>query len=428
MKNAENLVVIHLSATAVYVVIGQVIASDDIRIIGLSEIQTNDFYQGRIIDHDALTAAIKRAVQKAEDMSNCRVHSIWLSLSTPELLSKNSISDVHIKEETITALAMNDALSQAKMRDLPKDYYLMHYTQQGISINNESMLIDNPIGTYASSIKVMYHLMMLPVVARQNIESLFRSTNFRIDYMIVDGVSGAEFGLIDEEKQQGVCYIDIGYSTTSVCVYKDNKLIFTHCLPHGGHEVTMDISAELGLSMAEAEKVKTNYGMVDSMGVDAGKFITFNRNDGDELTINLHELSLIIEARYIEIYKAIFIALDKASLFELLTRGVVLAGGASRIKGMVPFSKRFLQMPVNMANTNEAISAASNFENDEVFQEINTNIKNPGFQPAFGALLFSQSDQFKHSERSSEQALDTRNSGLFGNAYAKFSDLLKRIV
>ncbi|MGM8887413.1 cell division protein FtsA, partial [Psychrobacter sp. 1U2] len=137
MKNTENLVVVHLSATAVYVVIGSVVSAKDIRIMGVGQVKNSDFYQGQIKHRERLQGAIKQAIQDAEDMANCRVHSVWLTLATPELSSKNSIGNVAVEEEVVRARDMVQALSNAKSQDLPSDYYLMHCCQQGIYIDEQ---------------------------------------------------------------------------------------------------------------------------------------------------------------------------------------------------------------------------------------------------------------------------------------------------
>lgn len=93
-----------------------------------------------------------------------------------------------------------------------------------------------------------------------------------IDHIVFDAVTSAEYSLMREERQQGVCLVDIGASTTSICVYKENKLIFTHCVATGSHEVTMDISADIGISMIEAEKLKKSHGTVDINSVDPSSF------------------------------------------------------------------------------------------------------------------------------------------------------------
>ena len=104
MKNTENLVVVHLSATAVYVVIGNVVSAEDIRILGVGQVKNSDFYQGQITHRERLQGAIKQAIQEAEDTANCRVHSVWLTLAIPELLSRNSAGEVRVEGEEVRAL------------------------------------------------------------------------------------------------------------------------------------------------------------------------------------------------------------------------------------------------------------------------------------------------------------------------------------
>ena len=161
MKNNENLVVVHLSATAVYVVIGNVVSAKDIRILGVGKVKNSDFYQGQIKHRERLQGAIKQAIQEAEDTANCRVHSVWLTLATPELSSKNSAGEVKVEDEVVRAKDMVQALANAKSRDLSSDYYLMHCCQQGIYVDEQDFMVDDVIEMMAHNITVMYHMMMM---------------------------------------------------------------------------------------------------------------------------------------------------------------------------------------------------------------------------------------------------------------------------
>lgn len=426
MKKTENLVVIHLSASAVYAVIGQVVSASDIRIMGVGQIANNDFFQGQIKHWERLKSAIRQAIQEAEDMANCRVHSVWLTLSTPELVSKNSAGNVVIEEDRVQTKDIVRALSLAKSKDMPNNYYLMHHCQQGIYVDDQETMVDDAIGMYANNISVMYHLMMMPVASRQNIQKLLQECDVSIDHMLFDAVSSAEYSLMHEEREQGVCLIDIGASTTSVCVYKENKLIFTGCVPQGSLMVTMDISADMNISMIEAEKLKKRHGTVDVNSIDPSQFIMVKPHGStDEITVNVHNLAEIIAARYIEIFKAVFGQVVDAGLFDYLDRGVVLSGGGSTIKGIIPFAKKLLNMPVFLTNTHSAISAYHHGEDDETFKSLNMQVNDRVLQTAFGALLYSQSEQFRHSEKSSPDAL-TQNkvSGLM----QRLNHILKRVL
>ena len=430
MKNTENLVVVHLSATAVYVVIGSGVSAKDIRIMGVGQVKNSDFYQGQIKHRERLQGAIKQAIQDAEDTANCRVHSVWLTLATPELSSKNSVGNVAVEEETVRARDMVQALSNAKSQDLPSDYYLMHCCQQGIYIDEREAMVDDAIEMIAKNITVMYHMMMMPVSSRQNIQKLLQGCDVGIDHIVFDAVTSAEYSLMSEERQQGVCLVDIGASTTSICVYKENKLIFTHCIASGSHEVTMDISADIGISMIEAEKLKKSHGTVDINSMDPSSFFVFKpQGSGDEVNVSLYNLARIIEARYVQIFTEVIRQLHEADLLSYIDRGIVLTGGGSTIKGMIPFAKRLLKMPVVLSNTHPAISAYNHFDNEESFKQLNIQVNDRAYQTAFGTLLYSQSEQFRHSEQSEPDAIKQgRIKGTFQNVGQRFTSVLKKIL
>ena len=430
MKNTENLVVVHLSATAVYVVIGNVVSAKDIRILGVGQVKNSDFYQGQIKHRERLQGAIKQAIQEAEDTANCRVHSVWLTLATPELSSKNSTGDVQVEEDAVRAKDMVQALSNAKSRDLPPDYYLMHCCQQGIYVNDQEFMVDDAIETMAHNISVMYHMMMMPVSSRQNIQKLLQSCDVGIDHIVFDAVTSAEYSLMSDERQQGVCLVDIGASTTSICVYKENKLIFTHCVATGSHEVTMDISADFGISMIEAEKLKKTHGTVDVNSVDPSSFFIFKpQGSGDEINIGIYNLARIIEARYVQIFTEVARQLHDADLIGYIDKGIVLTGGGSAIKGMIPFAKKLLKMPVVLTNIHPAISAYNHFDNDESFKQLNIQVNDRAYQTAFGTLLYSQSEQFRRSEKSEPETIQkNRVTGVFQSAGQRFASVLKKIL
>lgn len=430
MKNTENLVVVHLSATAVYVVIGSVVSAKDIRIMGVGQVKNSDFYQGQIKHRERLQGAIKQAIQEAEDMANCRVHSVWLTLATPELTSKNSMGQVAVEEQVVRAQDMVQALADAKTKDLPSDYYLMHCCQQGIYIDNQESMVDDAIEMIAKNITVLYHMMMMPVASRQNIQKLLQSCDVGIDHIVFDAVTSAEYSLMADERQQGVCLIDIGASTSSICVYKENKLLFTHCVPNGSHEVTMDISADMGISMIEAEKLKKSHGTVDINSIDPSAFFIFKpQGSADEINVNYYNLACIIEARYIQIFTEIVRHLHQADLLSYIDRGMVLTGGGSSIKGMVPFTKKLLKMPIMLTNTHPAISAYNHFDNEASFKQLSLQVNDRAYQTAFGTLLYSQSDQFRHSEQSEPEAIKQNGvKGTFRNVGQRFTQVLKKIL
>ncbi len=426
MSTKEIRVVIHLGASAVSTVIAEVHSSQDIRILGLSSVACHDFYQGVIRHRERLKSSIKTSIQTAEDMSNCRVIEAWLSFASPSLVSHNSIGEVHILDNVIQAKDIVSALSQAKSSYLKDDLYLMHHFQQGIALDNNSQMVKEVIGLSAKKMQVMYHLMMMPVVEQQNLQQLLQECNVNIKQTIFDAVSMAEYALTAEEKFHGVCLIDIGAGTTSVCVYKSDILVFTRCFAEGGHDATLDISSELNIAVVDAEFVKINYASVDRDNIDAGSFFTINlTNNHEEMTINMQQLLNITEARYKSILHNVYASLKQEGLLEFLEQGFVIAGGGSNINGLVSLTRNIVQNRVRMVQLHPAISSAVVLGNDdERLRLISERIRLREYQTAFGTLLFSESEAFKYSEKSSQQSL--QKELWIQSLFKKFIKTIKR--
>lgn len=407
MKKPDIIVVIHLTATAVHTVIGQVYHAQDIRIIGLSSVKNYDFAQGIIRHRERLKAAIKQSILEAEDMANCRVNSVWLSFSTPELTSVNSAGEVKIANDMVQAQDIVAALTDAKSKHLRDDQYLMHYAQQGIALDDNVDMIDDAIGMQANQLMVLYHLMMMPVRSRQNLQQLLQDCDVSIDQMLFDAVSTAEYGLLPEERYHGVCLIDIGSSTTSICVYREDKLVYTHCFAEGGHHATLDISMLLDVTVAEAETMKKVHASVDRQGIDPSQFFSVKRSQyNDEKTINMQELLEIVEARYLSILDNVKQALDQEGLSEFLQQGYVITGGGAEMRGLLPLAKLVFANKVHKVNQHSAITPYTPFIDDDAkIRHMAALIGQRQYQTAFGTLLYSQSDAFHHSEKSSPDAL-----------------------
>lgn len=432
MKEQEILVVIHISANAIHTVIGQIFALNDIRIIGLSSVKIANFYQGVIKHRERLKAAIKQSIQDAEDMANCRVMSVWLSFSTPTLVSYNATGNITISDSKnngkIEAKDIVAALTDAKSQYVNDSQYLMHYSQQGIVLDDSNEMIDDAIGLSADKLSVMYHLMIMPVKERNELQQLLQECDVSIDQMIFDAVSSAEYGVLEEEKHHGVCFIDIGSGTTSVCVYSDDKLLYTHCFAEGSHDATLDISYEMDITVAEAENLKKAHASVDRNGIDASQFISIKRNaHDDEKTINMQELFTITEARYRSILNNVKNALTENGLINFLQQGFVISGGGAEMRGLIPLAKQVFNQKVSKVNLHPAISAYTAYEdNDEKLKFIASQVASRQYQTAFGTLLYSQSDAFKYSEKSSPDSI--KNDATLTKKIQRFSGFLKKFL
>uniref|UniRef100_A0AAR5PM77 SHS2 domain-containing protein n=1 Tax=Dendroctonus ponderosae TaxID=77166 RepID=A0AAR5PM77_DENPD len=237
-------------------------------------------------------------------------------------------------EHAITTSEVVRALELAKASHLTSDHYLVSAVPLGFELDDSPEWVLNPIRMSAHSMTGHYHLMMLPISTMQNIDRALKGANIGVEKMVVSSLATAEASLLKDEKEYGVCLVDIGAGTTNVAVYVDGRLALTHTFQRGGEHVTRDIAAVLQTTTEEAERLKLLYGCVDLKVVKPDHMIQFQGIDGPQ-TISRIELTEIIMARYEEILGLVRDELVKNGAIQGLYHGVVLTGDASHIEGMV---------------------------------------------------------------------------------------------
>lgn len=407
LDSPNSIVVVHLSSTAIHTVVGQIYDIENIHIMGVASVPSHDFYNGVIINRDRLKANIKQSIQQAEDMANCRVNSVWLSFATSALKSSNGMGEVSIEHEKIEVRDMVLALTNAKAQLVSDDMYLMSYVQQGVILDNSPSMVDDAIGMQAEKLTVLYHLMMMPVKHCQNLQQLLQDCDVGVEQMIFDAVSSAEYGLLSNEKVQGACFIDMGASNTNVCVYRENKLVYTHCYEMGGNDVTRDIASELDIAPITAENIKKTQGNINLDSIDTAEFFEIRDVNAEKKQESCLYLYNIIESCYRKMLVQIKEDLDKKGLSEFLYDGYVMTGGATKIAGFVPYARNVFSAKVHIVNQNNVFKVGLPFNgySDETQEHIFNCLKNPSYQTALGVLLYSQSDTFFYSKRSDAKTI-----------------------
>lgn len=413
-----SVVAIDIGTHKVSVLIGKVHAPDNIQVIGMATARNRGMSKGKIVSLDKVITAIKNAVQEAEDMAECRVHSAWVSIPSAELKSfyASGRTSIDNSEHAITTSEVVRALELAKASHLTSDHYLVSAVPLGFELDDSSEWVLNPIRMSAHSMTGHYHLMMLPISTMQNIDRALKGANIGVEKMVVSSLATAEASLLKDEKEYGVCLVDIGAGTTNVAVYVDGRLALTHTFQRGGEHVTRDIAAVLQTTTEEAERLKLLYGCVDLKVVKPDHMIQFQGIDGPQ-TISRIELTEIIVARYDEILGLVRDELVKNGAIQGLYHGVVLTGDASHIEGMVSFVRRTLGVSAHLGNPPTQVYA------DEQHQAA---LRRSQYSTVAGLLMFSQSDtQDTIVEQDDVERLSLTQR--VKRAWSGFNDTLKSI-
>ena len=413
-----SVVAIDIGTHKVSVLIGKVHAPDNIQVIGMATARNRGMNKGKIVSLDKVITAIKNAVQEAEDMAECRVHSAWVSIPSVELKSfyASGRTPVENTDHTITTSEVVRALELAKASHMTSDHYLVSAVPLGFELDDSTEWVQNPIRMSAHSMIGHYQLMMLPISTMQNLDRALKGANIGVEKLVVSCLATAEASLLKDEKEYGVCLVDIGAGTTNIAVYLDGRLALTHTLQRGGEHVTRDIAAVLQTTTEEAERIKLLYGCVDIKSVKPDHMIQIQGIDGPQ-TISRIELTEIVIARYEEILGQVRQELERNGAIHGLYHGVVLTGDASQIEGMVTLTRRMLGVSAHLGNPPVQVTA------DE--QNI-AALRRSQYATAAGLLMFSQSE----TQETIVEPEDTEKLSLIkrvGRAWSGLNEKLKSV-
>jgi cell division protein FtsA len=385
-----SVVAIDIGTHKVSVLIGRVHALDRIEVIGMAHAPNRGMSKGSIRSLDKVVAAIKDAVSQAEDMADCRIHTAWVAIPSAELKSFNASGRTPVMNQTITTTEVVRTLEMAKSSHLMPDHYLTNAVSLGVAIDDHPEWVDHPINMSANFISGHYHLMMLPINTMQNLDKAMKNAGIGVERMIISTLATSEAVLLKDEKEYGVCMIDIGAGTTNVAVYLEGRLILSSTIQQGGEHVTRDIASVMQTSTEQAEILKIRHGCVDLSAVKPDQMIQI---PGVGASIGMVksriELSEVIAARYEEIFDEVRQQLENSGAINVLRHGVVLTGDACQIEGAVSLARRVLGVSAHLGNPPMVVDASS---------ELRPLLRRSIYATASGLLMYSQNEQQRATE------------------------------
>lgn len=440
-QNLQIRAVIHLGSTAVHTVVGY---PDNhgrhLKIMAVGVAKTQAFFGGQIHNHSELLRAIKSSANQAMDMAGVQFTHVGLSFAAPNMRTDNGQSRVYLvdaESPNLAGKAIHIDDIAGVLKELKND--LLKNRVSPIQITTQFAALDvgktsertakDPVGLFAHNMYLSYHLITVPRTYHQQMNDVFAQSNLAIYPPIFAGVAGAEYALTETEKERGVCFVDIGAGTTNVCVYSGGMLIFSRCFSVAGSSVDADIAKWLNISEIEAEFIKKNQGSAYPPNIPKGHFIPLRRSGRhDEIVINQHELSTVIENRYFDIFSRILNALDQENIRGFLKEGIVLAGGGAKMNDLTYMARKFFNVAVRQISVNNCVSVCANDLNDDNIILINQHLVNNTLYNAIGALLYQQSKQYERDEQFLYPQIESNQGwfGRLGQAYKQTANLLKK--
>lgn len=342
------LVALDIGTSKVVVLVGEVTADKEIQVIGIGSHPSKGLKKGVVVNIEATVQSIQRAVEEAELMAGCEIHSAYTGIAGSHIRSLNSHGIVAIQNNEVDYDDVERVIDAAKAVAIPADQKILHILPQEFIIDNQDG-IKEPIGMSGVRLEAKVHLITGAMSAAQNIIKCVKRCGLEVSDIILEQLASSYAVLTEDEKELGVCLIDIGGGTTDLAVFVDGSILHTAVIPIAGDQVTNDIAVALRTPTQYAEKLKLDYGCAMVKLADGKESIEV-RSPGDRQgkQASVRTLAEVIEARYEELFKLVATELRRSGLEDGVAAGVVLTGGGSQVRGIAQLAEQVLNMPVRI--------------------------------------------------------------------------------
>ncbi|MDZ4678015.1 MAG: cell division protein FtsA [Oligoflexia bacterium] len=315
-------------------------------IIGVGNCPSKGLRKGSVINIDITVDAIKKAREEAELMAGVKIDSVWVGVAGSHIRSFNSKGMVAIKNHEVAPDDVRRVLEAAKAVALPDDREILHLLPQSFAVDAQEGIRD-PRGMSGVRLEAGVHLVTGAKMSLQNIAKCAERAGLHVSGLVLESLASAEAVLSQDEKDLGVAVVDMGGGTCDIIVYVAGAVVHTAVLPIGGMHLTQDISVGLRTPVVEAEIIKKKFGCAMTSLIDSGETIDVPSVGGrNPRTVSRATLTEVIEPRIEETLHLINNEILKSGYQELIGAGVVLAGGASCLDGIVELSEFIFEMPV----------------------------------------------------------------------------------
>jgi cell division protein FtsA len=348
-RDDEKLIVgLDIGTSKVLAIVGEVSPTGEVEIVGVGHHPSRGMKKGVVVNIESTVQSIQRAVEEAELMAGCQIHSVFAGIAGSHISSFNSHGIVAIKDKEVGPGDVERVIEAARALAIPADQKVLHILPQEFIIDKQEG-IREPIGMSGVRLEAKVHIVTGAVSAAQNIIKCVRRCGLEVDDIILEQLASSMSVLNDDEKELGVCIVDIGGGTTDISVFTDGAIRHTAVIPIAGDQVTNDIAVALRTPTQNAEDIKKKYGCALTQLAHREDTIEVpSVGDRPPRKLSRQTLAEVIEPRIEELYGLIQAELRRSGFEDVLGSGIVLTGGSAKMEGMVDLAEEVFHMPVRL--------------------------------------------------------------------------------
>ena len=374
-NNNEMIVGLDIGTSKVVAIVGEITPEGSLNIVGIGSHQSRGLKKGVVVNIESTVASIQRAVEEAELMAGCQIHSVYAGIAGNHIRSLNSHGIVAIRDKEVTQLDVERVIDAAQAVAIPADQKVLHILPQEFVIDNQEG-VKEPLGMSGVRLEAKVHLVTCAVNAAQNIEKCIRRCGLEPEDTILEQLASSYAVLTDDEKELGVCMVDIGGGTTDIAIFTEGSIKHTGVIPIAGDQVTNDIAMALRTPTQHAEEIKMKYACALTQLAAADQTIKVpSVGDRPPRDLSRQALAEVVEPRYDELFTLVQAELRRSGYEDLLAAGIVLTGGTSKMEGVVELAEEIFHMPVRLGSP-QNVSGLSDI------------VKNPIYSTGVGLLMY----------------------------------------
>jgi cell division protein FtsA len=309
------------------------------------------FRKGIIVDLEKAVASIQKAVEQAEDCSGAPIEHALLGVAGAHIRGVNTHGGINFgsRAREIAREEIRSAVDKARAIPLPADREILHLLPQEFILDEQSGVHD-PLGMLAMRLEVRVHMVTAASTATQNVITAVNRAGVHVDDTVFEPLACADSILRQDERELGVCLVDLGAGSTSLIVFQQGAVIHSAVIPIGGDHFTSDLSVGLCTPLAEAEKIKKLYGnVIVTLIPEVHQVEVPSVGDRPSRLTSQRMVGEILEPRARELFEMVRDNLRQSGTLEVCVGGIVLSGGGSRLAGILDVAESVLHRPVRLS-------------------------------------------------------------------------------
>jgi len=381
-KASRDLIVgLDIGTSKVVAIVGGSTPDGRLEVVGLGSHPSRGMNKGVVVNIEATTQSIRRAVEEAELMAGCRIQSVYAGISGSHIKSFNSQGIVGVSHGEVSPHDVERVIAAARAMAIPADQKVLHVVPQEFIVDGQEGIAE-PVGMAGVRLEARGHMVTGGASAAQNIRRCIEGCNLRVDKLILEQLASSYAVLQPDERELGICLVDIGGGTSDIAVFKNGSIRHTAVIPIAGNQVTNDIAVAFRTPPQNAEEIKIKHGCAMPAILHGASTEIEVPSVGDRPPRKLSRLTLaeVIKARYLELFQFIRKELHRSDFYEACAGGIVLTGGSSKVEGVIELAEEVFDLPVRLGLPQNVAG-------------LTDVARNPMYSTAVGLLLYGRQQQ-----------------------------------